>query len=244
MLKQKYLNIGIAGWPTRKFSMTEFENYLAKYLPPLVEISKDFLRDEVSIKELRRVIAQYKETTIFSFAGTTDLTKCAGFNWLVYCDYLSIQAAQARFLGCSYFRCFVGQKTTIPIEELLRRLEYLSKILEPLNLCIEIHGGYESNIKIISSLIEKTRVDIVVDFANMLAAKMSSDELMEVLPQKRIAYFHIRNLPGVWEEDTDSANIQEQWCYKNYEIPVLWEPKSLTESTQLRELLDKYAATN
>lgn len=101
----------LAGWSTRNFNLQDLADYLEVLAPPIVEISKDLL-DGLSIKNLHELLKAYGARcghAIVSFAGTTDLTTCAGLSWDAYFDYLRIQEAQARFLGSRYFRLFAGE---------------------------------------------------------------------------------------------------------------------------------------
>jgi len=232
-----------AGWPLRHFEVDELGSFLESLPARLIEISKDQIRDSVSIKALGRTLDHVRASTgaELAFAGTTDLVQCAGMPWERYRAYLAVQIAQARFLGCSYFRILVGDRAPEVTEEtLLARMADLVEDLGPMTACIEIHGGIESEPEVLDRLLAHVPVQIVVDFENMQRAGLTSEELHERVPGDRIAYFHQRSLPGVWREHPESEPDEARWSAWYPNAVFLWEPKKVEMPSRIRELDGAY----
>jgi hypothetical protein len=216
--------------------------------PRLIEVSKDSIRDNLSIKALAHALSQVRHAhhAALAFAGTTDLIDCAGFSWERYRQYLAVQFAQARFLDSSLFRLLLGghSSSQIPLKELIKRVEAISHDLHPIQACIEIHAGVESDPLCLSALLQSTTAKFVVDFENMQRAGLSSDKLLDLVPIERLAYFHQRNLPGVWIEHAQSLQDEAHWHRILPEALFLWEPKSVANPKRLQELYYEYQSTH
>ena len=100
-----------AAWPLRHFKVNELLALVSEFRPRVLELSKDFLGGDVSLKGLARSLEGVRASNSIELvlAGTTDLVRCAGFPWERYRRYLAVQIAQARFLDCRGFRLMVGQ---------------------------------------------------------------------------------------------------------------------------------------
>lgn len=233
--------IAPAGWPLRHFNLDELTELLGAFTPGLIEISKDLIRDDVSLKSLGRILDSVRGGSRLSFAGTTDLVSCAGLSWERYRRYLAVQFAQARFLDCSDFRLLVGGRSTdISTEELVRRIEGICDDLAPIAPCLEIHGGMESDPDVLAVLLRDTPVQVVLDFQNVCQAGWTSDEVLATVPVDRIVYFHQRNLPGVWTEHPASLEDEACWQARCPDAFFLWEPKTVDEPFRIRELYRNY----
>lgn len=228
----------------RQFTLDELACLLEASAPRLIEISKDSINDHVSLKALARTIAQVQNAhnAELSFAGTTDLIKCAGFSWERYRQYLAVQFAQAKFLDSSMFRLLLGSSSSAPtpVAEVIRRVDAVCRDLDPIQVCIEIHAGVESNPDALSELLRSTPVKFVVDFDNMQRGGLSSDKLLDLVPIERLAYFHQRNLPGVWTEHNQSLQDETRWHEILPESYFLWEPKTVTDPKRIQELFHEY----
>jgi hypothetical protein len=230
----------LAGWPLRSASLETFERYLDQRRPVVVEISKDMVDGEVSTKELRRCLERYRETNPdarVSFAGTTDFTGCAGFSFDAYLGYLAIQVAQARFLGATFFRLFVGEDTGAPEDCVLDRLARFDTLLDPILPLVELHLGWESSTGRPELLLERTPFAFVVDFENLMTSGLDPADLLGRLPESRVAYAHARNLPPDHVEHPSSLDVERAWCALQPATPVLWEPKRLS-CAQALEVID------
>lgn len=195
---------------------------------------------EVSTKGLRRCLERYRETNPdarISFAGTTDFTDCSGFPFDAYLGYLAIQVAQARFLGATFFRFFVGKDPAAPEDRVLDRLDRFGALLDPIQPLVELHMGWESSLGRLELLVERTTCAFVVDFENFMSSGLDAAVLLERLPESRVAYAHARNLPPDHVEHPSSLNLEEEWRTAQPATPVLWEPKRLS-CAQTLELID------
>lgn len=83
---------------------------------------------------------------------------------------------------------------------------------------------------------------IVVDFENMHRAGHTTDALLAALPRDRVAYFHQRNLPGVWTEHEASLDDEPRWRERFAETPVLWEPKKVEDPERVRCLFAEFVS--
>jgi hypothetical protein len=205
----------------------------------LVEISKDMIDGQVSIKEVGRCLELYREEhpdARISFAGTTDLTGCSGFGFRRYLDYLAIQAAQARFLGAGFFRFFVGQDAAVPGERVAERLARFADLLDPIVPVLELHLGWESSLGHLDLLVDRTRCGFVVDFENCVAADLDPHDLLARLPEARVVYAHTRNLSPSYVEHQSSVDWEDAWRRARPATDVLWEPKRLSCAQTLERL--------
>ncbi len=195
---------------------------------------------EVSIKGLRQCLDRYRGVNPdarVSFAGTTDFTGCAGFPFDVYLSYVAIQVAQARFLGATSFRFFVGQDTDVAAERVLERLDRFGALLAPIVPLVELHMGWESSWERLELLLERTTCGFVVDFENFVTSGLGAAALLERLPASRVAYAHARNLRPGHVEHPSSLDLEAEWRAAQPAMPVLWEPKRLS-CAQALELID------
>ncbi|HTY11490.1 MAG TPA: hypothetical protein VMF88_10500 [Bacteroidota bacterium] len=222
----------LSGWATRDFTLEEFDAYLGKFRPAIVEISKDFVDKTVSSKGLYGVIAEFKKSnpgTIIAFAGTTDFCLCSSLDFPRYIKYLSVQSAQAHFFDSSIFRIMIGGNTDFLRETVLDRLDTFEKLIAPIGVGVEIHKGWESSLEHIKLIVDKTNFNFIIDFQNSLDSHLDFNSLHEVIPQDRISYFHTRNLGEQYVEHQSSLEEERMWlgwCRK----PLLWEPKKINKN--------------
>ncbi len=240
-------SITLAGWPQRGFTTDQFLDAITSFRPRMVELSKDFLRDDVSLKGLAARLGEVRESDDFefSYAGTTDLLSCAGMTWQRYRLYVAVQIAQARFLDCTHFRFFLGAANSdIEPAELIDRVLDFCSDLSPMRPCLEIHAGLESDVEVLGTLLDKTEVEIVLDVENSHHAGLTFDQIQDLLPAERIAYVHLRNLPGVWSENPPIEADEERWHDRIPDRPFLWEPKTVDDPERILELLREYRASH
>jgi sugar phosphate isomerase/epimerase len=234
-----------AGWTLRHFSQDEFLSLIESYRPCLVEISKDFLRDEVSLKSLGQQLdcLARRNSFVMSYAGTTDFVSCGGMPWDRYRQYLAVQWAQARFIGCSVFRAFVGMPgPEVEIREVIQRLNLFCNDIAPMKLAIEIDGGLECNLEVLKRILEETSVIVVVDLENMQRCGIAMNDLLAILPPARIVYLHFRNLSDKWIEHEGSQAAEVAWQDAMPDVPVLWEAKTIVDQKKIKELFFEYRA--
>jgi hypothetical protein len=227
----------------RRADVADLLSFARKHRPRVLELSKDFLTDEVSLKDLARQIDEVKETAgvSVSFAGTTDLVRCAGFSWDRYRQYLQIQTSQARFLGSAWFRALLGPATEgLPRATVMSRLCEFAEDVSPMRLCVEIHGGIESDPEVLPHVLKAAPVDIVVDLENMHRAGLDGESLRAVLPPDRIAYFHVRNLSPVWIEHPPTEGEVHEWQSFCPDGIFLWEPKTTDDPRRAMDVFDEY----
>ena len=160
-----------------------------------------------------------------------------GFPFEAYLGYLAIQVAQARFLGATFFRFFVGSDTEAPEDRVLDRLDRFGTLLHPILPLVELHMGWESSLRRLELLLERTPCAFVVDFENFMTSGLDTAELLERLPESRVAYTHARNLPPAHVEHPASLRSEDEWRAAHPATPVLWEPKRLS-CAQALELID------
>jgi len=231
-----------AGWATRHFSLAELDELYSECNPKLIEISKD-LADAVSLKALGQTLDGLRDRTgaALAFAGTSDLVSCAGIPWPRYHLYLGVQFAQARSLGCSWFRLLLGNAAAgVVMTEFIQRVRQVCVDLAPITPCFEVHGGIESDPAVLQELVQATPAKVVVDFENLQRAQLSADHLLAIVPPQRIAYFHQRNLPSVWTEHAPSLPDEARWHALLPETPFLWEPKAVEDPDRIKELFCEY----
>ena len=247
MTALKQNSISLAGWPLRHFTLKELVDFLALWRPRLVEISKDFIRDGVSLKELALALERNREPkgAALAYAGTTDLLTCSGFSWDRYRSYLTVQVSEAKFLQCSLFRLMVGKPSPqVGVTEIIRRIQDFCSDIAPMDPCIEIHGGVESDLGILPELLRAAPLKIVIDLENMHRARLSTDQLLEVIPLDRVAYFHQRNLPAVWIEHSASLEAESRWHAILPDADFLWEPKTVDDPKHIQELFHEYRTSS
>lgn len=236
--------LNIAGWGTKEFDEKEFEDYLCLAKPKIIEISKDFADNGISLKKLKKILGGYlskNKSSMVSFAGTTDFITCAGMPFDEYLSYLKIQIAQAKFLKSSFFRVLVGGQIGKKINrnKIFSRLKKMEQLASPMKLVIEIHNGFESDPEIIKYLIGKTKYLFLVDFQNLIKSRLSYGMLSSVLPKKRIAYFHFRNIEGKYSEHRESAQEEKIWRKNCIGMEFLWEPKKIS-SKKIKDIFYEY----
>jgi hypothetical protein len=128
----------------------------------------------------------------------------------------------------------------VSVTELVRRVQELCTDLAPINACVEIHGGLESQLAALGEILRSTPVKIVIDLENMYHAGLNLDELLAFVPIERVAYFHQRNLPGVWIEHRPSLK-DESRCHELFpNHAFLWEPKTVEDPKRIEELFCEY----
>ncbi len=233
-------SLQFAGWPLRFVSLEVFDRYLERHRPVVVEVSKNMVDGEVSTKGLQRSLERYQQTSpdaCVSFAGTTDITECTGLPFDTYLRYLAIQVAQARFLGATLFRFFVGKCAETPADRVLDRLARFATLLDPIVPLVELHMGWESSPGNLDLLLERTKCAFVVDFENVMTSGLDPGELLGRLPASRVPYVHTRNLLPDYVEHPSSLRLEEEWRAAQPATPVLWEPKRLS-SARVLEFID------
>jgi hypothetical protein len=212
----------IAGWPLRAVSLATLAEVIAQS-SSLVEIPKDAL-NSVSTKRLRTLLVTAQKPTVL--AGTTDFGRMAGLSWGSYRSYLEIQIAYARFLGCTMFRVFLGANSRTTLEPSLERLALLSRELQDIEVVVETHGGFESTKGGFLHCITSSPIRFVVDFAN-IADRALVDVILNGKYSNKIAYFHVRNLPGYCEADhLLRVETRAKSAYPRHIF--LWEPKAIS----------------
>ena len=215
--------LGIAGWPLRDASVEAVNAAWTLSRAPVVELPKDLL-DNVSIKHLFRTArAADKE---ISFAGTTDFASLGGMGWANYSRYLDIQVAQARFLCTRLFRVFLQAETRDNFFRALENLERFTRRVTDIEVVVETHSGWESTAPGLSAFLEITRTRLVVDFGN-ITDEAAAEFILRSAMGERIAYFHLRSLPGVPSADpiVDGREARAMRAYPDHSF--LWEPKNL-----------------
>jgi hypothetical protein len=236
-----------AAWPLRHFKLDELLRLVSEYQPRVLELSKDFLDRDVSLKEVARGLQRVRTGNSLELvlAGTTDLVRCAGFPWDRYRRYLAVQVAQARFLDCTGFRLLVGARSAgIEAGAVTDRIATLCGDLAPVQAYVEIHGGIESEQAVLAELLQRTPVKIVIDLQNMQRAGLTSEGLRAVLPPERVAYFHVRNLPDIWIEDQASLGEQHEWQRRYPDALFLWEPKTVDKPERIQERFIEYRTSH
>jgi hypothetical protein len=214
--------LGIAGWPLRDASLEEVGVAWALCQAPLVEIPKDLL-DKVSIKQLFRAVRSARKG--IALAGTTDFAHLGGMGWADYSRYLEIQIAQARFLGAHLFRVFLQAETRNDFFRALDRLEQFTRATD-IEIVVETHGGWESTVAGLSALLESATTRLVVDFGN-ISDEAAAEFILRRPIGERIAYFHLRALPGAPSTDpiVDAREARAMNVYPGHNF--LWEPKGV-----------------
>jgi hypothetical protein len=106
--------------------------------------------------------------------------------------------------------------------------------------CIEVHAGIESSLPTLTELLLSAPAKLVIDFENMHRAGLTSDALLAAVPLDRVAYFHQRNLPGVWTEHPASLQDECRWRLLAPEAVFLWEPKTVESPHRVQELFREY----
>lgn len=223
----------LSGWATRNFTLQELKEYLYNYKPYILEISKDFVENNISIKKLFVLLEEYKKDNelIISFAGTTDFITSSNLSFKDYLNYLSIQGFESVFLKSDFFRVIIGDN--LKDNNILNKLSDFKKIIYPVKIIIEIHAGWESNLENITKIINETNFNFVIDFQNLYKSKITFKELLNFIPKDRVEYYHIRNLPCDYIEDNNIL-LDEKNIFKNNNL-VLWEPK-LIDKDKIKSL--------
>ena len=223
MLAKNPAHVGIAGWPLRYLSAEMFGHAVRLGRATIAEVPKDLLV-RVSIKHLRASIRKAGKT--ICLAGTTDFAALSGLSWREYQRYLDVQVANARFLGCRMIRCFVGSFLRKDFRLALRRATSYQAQKPDLELVVETHGGFESQPEGLRALLEYSDFRIVADLANV-PARPTRDALLSGDVAERIAYFHIRCLPG--QGKMTSQALEESVAIRSHpDHDFLWEPKRMS----------------
>jgi hypothetical protein len=217
------VRLGIAGWPLRNAPEDCLALAFRLGRAPIVEIPKDLL-DRISIKRLFGIVARSGKTPCL--AGTTDFAGLGGLGWRDYRRYLDIQAAQARFLGCRMMRLFLAAPARADFGRALARVADYAATLRELEIVIETHGGWETTPDGLARLLGASDLRLVVDFSNIRDAGVR-EALLGSVPKRRIAYFHLRNLPGLGERPSLAA-IESRAVAAFPRHAFLWEPKTLS----------------
>ena len=225
------ISVNVSGWGTKDFSEEDLRIYLNRHKPTLLEISKDLVDGKISIKKIYKIISEYKSKfdANISYAGTTDFVDCSGLSFLDYLRYLEIQASQAKFLKCQYFRGMIGGNPKTRIDVISRLKKFQNK-LRDCKLLIEIHGGWESSLENIKKLVDYTNYDFVIDFQNVLESKLTFKEIKNIIPKTRIQYYHDRNLTYLddgYIEHKESILEKQKWSTYTSTRNILWEPKKI-----------------
>ena len=89
-------------------------------------------------------------------------------------------------------------------------------------------AAWETHPDGLNHLLAQTEIRLVVDFANV-RERAVREVLQKDVPQRRIAYFHIRNLPTRPERPSLAAcEARAEEAFPQH--PFLWEPKTLSGS--------------
>jgi hypothetical protein len=217
------VNLGIGGWPLRRVSADCVDLAFRLGRSPIIEIPKDLL-DRISVKQLFGIVARSGKTPCL--AGTTDFARLGGLQWRDYKRYLDIQASQARFLGCRMLRLFLQAESRAELETALGRVVEFASRLKDLEIVLETHRGWETRPEGLDRVLARTEVRLVVDFANV-RDRAVREALLSDVPKRRIAYFHIRNLP-MCPEWSSLAAFEARAAEAFPRHPFLWEPKTLS----------------
>jgi len=238
---RRTIQLPLSGWATRDFSIAELETYLATVKPGYFEVSKDLVDGEISIKALKTSVNNAYSNNLVgkvAYAGTTNFCSTSGFEFNEYLEYLRIQWSQAAFLGASVFRVMIGGDSSVSNEIVESRLAQFAELISPMQVGIEIHGGWESTMSAIESILTSTAYGFVIDFQNLIESDLHCQDVRDCIPKERILYFHARNLPGHYIEHNESLAEQLWWCNK-YDKPILWEPKKLSKE-QILGIYNEY----
>jgi hypothetical protein len=217
------VKLGIAGWPLRRASADCIDLAFKLGRSPIIEIPKDLL-DRIPMKQLFRIVARSGKTPCL--AGTTDFARLSGLKWPDYKRYLDIQASQARFLGCRMLRLFLQAKSRAEFETALGRVMEFASQLRDLEIVLETHRGWETQQDGLDRVLAGTEFRLVIDFANVPNPAMR-ETLLNYVPERRIAYFHIRNLTTRPERPSLAA-FETKAAEAFPRRPFLWEPKTLS----------------
>jgi hypothetical protein len=222
-LRAAGVNLGIAGWPLRRASADCIELAFRLGRSPIIEIPKDLL-DRISVKQLFGIVARSGKTPCL--AGTTDFGRLSGLQWRDYKRYLDVQVSQARFLGCRMLRLFLGAESRAELETAIGRIVEFASPLRDLEIVLETHRGWESRLDGLDRVLARTEIRLVVDFANVRDSGVR-ETLLKDVPKRRIAYFHIRNLPMRAERPSLAAfEVRAAEAFPRHAF--LWEPKTLS----------------
>lgn len=223
------MRFGIAGWPLRNLPLDTLREVIEQVPVDLLEIPKDLI-DSTSIKSLFAVLEDRKYTC--SFAGTTDFSNLSGLAWRDYQRYLDIQISCARFLRCSMVRVFLQAADLRELEVCLDRLKSYSDLNQDIEIVVETHGGFESHIEGLIYFLDNASFRLVVDISNIEDTKTSEYVVSGELGS-RIAYFHVRNLPG-YTEQNQLVDWETRATQAYPEHTFLWEPKDVSGAAAVK----------
>jgi hypothetical protein len=216
------VKFGIAGWPLRTLSLDGIAEVIHTVPSSIIEIPKDLL-NSVSTKKLFGILVTSKKSV--SLAGTTDFTRLSDLSWGDYQNYLDIQFAFGRFFKCKIFRVFLQARTREQLElSVSRVIEYAQRFTD-IEIVFETHGGYESTKDGFEFCINTCSLRTVIDFGNISDCALP-EFILDSNLDRRIAYFHVRNLPGYCELETLGA-VEARAMLAYPQHTFLWEPKAV-----------------
>jgi hypothetical protein len=223
------VKFGIAGWPLRNLSLNGIADVIDTTPSTLMEIPKDLL-DSVPAKKLFAMLVASKKAV--SLAGTTDFTTLAGLSWTDYQKYLDIQIAFGRFFRCKMFRVFLQARTLGELELSVSRLIEYAQRFTDIEIVFETHGGYESTKSGFEFCLNSCSFRTVIDFGNIVENALKGFILDSSL-DRRIAYFHVRNLPGYCEAES-LVTVEARAMQRYPQHAFLWEPKAVSGHRAVR----------
>jgi hypothetical protein len=229
LVKEVTMNVGIAGWPLRSAPVDCIAFAIRVNPSNLVEIPKDLL-NSISVKTIYGLLRDSGKDV--SLAGTTDFANLSGLEWNEYSRYLDIQVAQARFIGCRMVRAFLGALNQGQLEIALSRLHVYARTVPDMEILIETHQGWESRRQGLAFCLANSSARFVIDFDNV-ADTETIEFIMNGTFADRIAYFHLRHLPGQ-KHVRSLAAVEERAgkIFSNHSF--LWEPKTISGRRALK----------
>jgi hypothetical protein len=217
------VKFGIAGWPLRSLSLNGIAEVIHSVPSCIIELPKDLL-NSIPTKKLFGILSASTKTV--SLAGTTDFTRLSDLSWGDYQNYLDIQIAFGRFFKCKIFRVFLQARTRKQLELSVSRMIEYAQRLPDIEIVFETHGGYESTKEGFEFCINASSLRTVVDFGNISDGALA-EFILDSNLDRRIAYFHVRNLPGYCEEETLGA-VEGRAMLAYPQHTFLWEPKTVS----------------
>lgn len=123
-------------------------------------------------------------------------------------------------------RLFLQAENRVEFGTALGRVVEFASNLKDLEIVLETHRGWETCSDGLNDLLAQTEIRLVVDFANVRDNGVR-EMLLKDVPKRRIAYFHIRNLPMHPERPSLAAlEARAEQAFPRH--PFLWEPKTLS----------------
>ena len=229
-------NLAMAGWPLRKLDLPQFQQFLTEFKHHStgcwIELSKDFIRHQ-SLKKLAKLLKQH-QPTVCIYAGTTDFCSLSGMSESDYFDYLAIQFAEARFLGCNQFRVLIGDQPEISDQQLLQRLAKAQQMLADIELVIETHGGRETDLTTFQTLTQQAGYRFVIDISN-IKQQDTIDYICKYDISSHISYLHLRNLDS-FVENQQSLALERHLLSKYPQHKYFFEPKTIDSQIAIEQL--------